>query len=75
MDIVLLLGTALGGGSVMNNFLDHCQEVFLEFLLGSCGGVACSAIVPGRGMSSLEWNRIDSFSYTFLVIIAYNPER
>jgi hypothetical protein len=62
----------------MNEFLNHCQEVFVEFLVGSCGGVASSSN-GGTGTigatSSLEWNRIDSFSYTFFVIIAYNPSR
>lgn len=57
----------------MNNFLDHCQEVFVEFLVGSCSGTGAGG--SAGGVSSLEWNRIDSFSYTFLVIIAYNSNR
>ena len=63
----------------MNTFLDHCQEVFIEFLMGSCTGsreaAACGSDGGRGGVSSLEWNRIDSFSYTFLVVIAYNSNR
>ena len=64
-----------GGGVIVDNFLDHCQEVFLEFLFGKCGEGVCATQHLEGGVTSLGWNRIDSFSYTFLVIIAYNSSR